>query len=256
MDGSVKYAFQASLASIAASLAIAAVVLPMTGGTPDLTALVMCVLCPLAIAFPISLRTHRQRMHMHRVNEELLAAHRQLAHAHAELAEKARLDPMTGLLNREAFFAAVRDARAEPEAGALLIIDADHFKNINDEHGHLAGDAALLKIAAAIRRGGRGRDIFGRIGGEEFAAFLPQVCELEASVVAEQIRRRVEEVAFPVQGGCLLPLTVSIGAVAAPRAAALSELMRLADRSLYEAKRRGRNRIVFADDNDESAAAA
>lgn len=256
MGVGMKRALAVSCWAAVASIAIAAVVLPLSGKSFDLSALVMCLVCPTLTAFPVSLRAYRQRAELERINAELLAAHRQLAHAHAELAEKARLDPMTGLLNREAFFSAVRDARAEPESGALLIIDADHFKRINDEHGHMTGDKALLRIAAAIRAGGRGHDIVGRIGGEEFAAFLPEVGDLEASVLAEQIRRQVEQATFNLVGGIRLPLSVSIGGVSAPRAAALADLMRMADRSLYEAKRRGRNRIVFADELEATTAAA
>lgn len=248
MTPSLKRAGIVSVVAVIGSIAVAAVLLPLLGAAFDTTSLVMCIVCPSVIAFPISLRTFRQAEALRKAHEALMRAHADLAEAHAQLAHKARLDQMTGMLNREAFFAAIRDARVDPQAGALLIIDADHFKRINDEHGHLTGDAALLKIAAGIARGVRPGDILGRIGGEEFAAFLPALGELEASVVAEQIRREVEAIAFSVSAGRRLPLTVSIGGVAAPRGAALADLMRAADRSLYEAKRRGRNRVVFAEE--------
>jgi diguanylate cyclase (GGDEF)-like protein len=242
-----------AIAGVVASIVIALIVLPLLGSSFGPAALVMCVACPLLIGFPVSLRTFRQSEQLRLVNEALRKAHGELARAHAELAEKARLDPMTGMLNREAFFASIRDARVEPAAGALLIIDADHFKRINDEHGHMTGDAALLRIAAAIRSGARPNDILGRIGGEEFGVFMPAVGDLEATVVAEQIRRAVEGITFRLAPGRELALSVSIGGMPAPRSAALTDLMRSADRALYEAKRRGRNRVVF---DEELAAVA
>ena len=99
---------------------------------------------------------------------------------------------MTGMLNRESFFAALEGSRRKSDRGALLIIDADHFKKINDNFGHLTGDAALLEIAAAISRAIRVGDILGRIGGEEFGAFLVGASDKEAIRVAERIRREVE----------------------------------------------------------------
>ena len=103
---------------------------------------------------------------------------------------------MTGMLNRESFFAALDGSRRKTDRGALLIIDADHFKKINDSYGHLTGDTALLEIAAAISRAIRAGDMLGRIGGEEFGAFLVGASDQEAIRVAERIRREVELIRF------------------------------------------------------------
>jgi diguanylate cyclase (GGDEF)-like protein len=152
---------------------------------------------------------------------------------------------MTGMLNRETFFAALDGSRRKADRGALLIIDADHFKTINDNYGHLTGDDALLLIAAAIERGVRGGDVLGRIGGEEFAAFLVGATEPEARRVAERIRREVELVRFRPVDERTVPLTVSIGGITCGESATVSELRRAADRRLYEAKHRGRNLSIL-----------
>jgi diguanylate cyclase (GGDEF)-like protein len=152
---------------------------------------------------------------------------------------------MTGMLNRENFFAALDGSRRRSDRGALLIIDADHFKRINDSFGHLTGDDALLEIAAAISRGVRNGDVLGRIGGEEFAAYLVGATDQEAKLVAERIRHEVELVRFRPGGERTIPLTVSIGGTACAAEATVSELMRAADRKLYEAKNAGRNLAIF-----------
>lgn len=232
--------------SALASLAIASVVVPMAGGTVDGYALLMCVVCPLVVAWPASGWTLYQGRRLRSAHRELTRAHAELAAAHRRLAEKAKLDEMTGMLNREAFFAAIDGTRRKSDRGALLIIDADHFKKINDSYGHLTGDDALLEISAAIARGIRSGDVLGRIGGEEFAAFLVGATPDEARRVAERIRHEVEMIRFRPDREATVPLTVSIGGTACQQGATVPELMRAADRKLYEAKRTGRNRTVFA----------
>jgi diguanylate cyclase (GGDEF)-like protein len=156
------------------------------------------------------------------------------------------------MLNRESFFAALDGSRRKTDRGALLIIDADHFKKINDNFGHLTGDTALLEIAAAIARAIRVGDILGRIGGEEFGAFLVGANDQEAIRVAERIRREVELIRFQPMDGKVVPLTVSIGGTPCARDANVSDLMRAADKRLYEAKSQGRNLAIF----DEGISAA
>lgn len=231
--------------STVASLLLVVTLVPAFGGVVDGSAWLMCTLCPLVIAWPSSAHLFWQKERLKRAHEELVAAHAELAAAHRKLAEKASRDDMTGMLNRESFFARLDAARRNGDRGALLIIDADHFKDINDNYGHLTGDRALLEIVAAIGRGVRGGDILGRIGGEEFAVFLPGATEKEALRVAERIRREVELIRFRPMEGRTLPLTVSIGGTTCQPGAAVSELMRTADKRLYEAKRHGRNRAIL-----------
>lgn len=233
-----------ALMSVVASLALALAIVPALGGTVDANGLVMCIVCPLAIAWPASAYTFRQNERLQAAHRALARAHAQLAAAHRRLAEKAARDDMTGMLNRESFFAALDGSRRETDRGALLIVDADHFKAINDEFGHQTGDEALLLIAAAIRRGVRSGDVLGRIGGEEFCAFLAGADEAEACHVAERIRREVEAIRFNPAGGRAVPLTVSIGGTICGYGATVSELMRGADLRLYEAKHGGRNLAI------------
>lgn len=234
-----------ALGSTAASLSIVALLGPLLGGPVDGAAWLMSIICPLAISWPASAFTFRQSNRLRRAHDELAAAHAELAKAHHDLAERARRDQMTGLLNRESFFGLLDGLRRRSDGGALLIIDADHFKKINDGHGHLVGDDALLAISAAICRGLRGRDIVARIGGEEFAAYLEGASLAEAAAIAERVRREVEMVSFAPVGGASVALTVSIGGTVCVPEATLSDLLRAADHRLYAAKRAGRNRVML-----------
>lgn len=242
-----------AFASAAISLFLVTTIMPAVGGVIGPGDLAMSILCPLVIAFPASGYTFWQKKRLadtlgalKLAHDRLARTHAELAQAHAMLSEKARHDDMTGLLNRESFLAALKAARRRTDDGALLIIDADRFKYINDTHGHAQGDIALLMIAEAIRNGVRQGDIVGRIGGEEFAAFLAGASQEEALMVAERIRLGVEELRFCPGEGKYLPLSVSIGAVRMSAHLSWSQMMREADNRLYEAKARGRNRVVFA----------
>lgn len=241
-----------ALVSAAASLLLVLTIMSMAGGKASPSALALAVFCPLIIAFPASAYLYHQKRKLAETLEALTsahqrleAAHAELADAHARLAEKARHDDMTGLLNRESFLAALKAARWRGDDGALLIIDADRFKYINDSHGHGQGDIALSMIADAIRDGVRAGDIVGRIGGEEFAAFLNGASEEETLLVAERIRLGVEALRFSPGEGRLLPLSVSIGGAQFYPHLPVSQMMREADNRLYQAKARGRNRVVL-----------
>jgi diguanylate cyclase (GGDEF)-like protein len=175
---------------------------------------------------------------------------RQLAIAHARLQIVASTDSLTAVLNRGAFnllvdsyLAAVRQQQAKAE-GALLIVDADHFKSINDQFGHDSGDEALRIIADAIRGLVRGADLVGRIGGEEFGVFLPGSDSRQAEAVAERIRTTVNTASF-TPNGVPKRLSVSVGGAIFSRDIEFSELYRLADQQLYHAKQTGRDRVVI-----------
>ena len=132
-----------------------------------------------------------------------------MCEAHDRLVYMATHDHMTGLLNREAFLRAAQSCRTRSGGNFLLIVDADHFKAINDRHGHSGGDEALVKIANALRYSVREKDIVGRIGGEEFAILLGSVDQDEAERMAEFIRRQVRFI--PWKGAGDPGLSVSIG---------------------------------------------
>lgn len=176
---------------------------------------------------------------------------RGLAITNRRLGLVARTDSLTSCLNRGAFTAKVDTQLSEggQTEGALLMIDADNFKLINDLFGHDAGDNALMIIARSIRGVLRAGDLVGRMGGEEFAVFLPGVDQHATEAVAERIRRAVSVAAFapnerPHQ------LAVSIGGAVFAERTSFTELFRIADQRLYGAKHAGRNRaiIVHADD--------
>jgi diguanylate cyclase (GGDEF)-like protein len=172
---------------------------------------------------------------------------------HASLAAAARTDAKTGLLNagawqREAAVEVTRAARAQTPL-AVAIADIDHFKAVNDTHGHLAGDAVLAAVSAAMRDLLRDFDLCGRFGGEEFALLLPRTTAAQALEITERIRQGISQLAIPRDGTAAIRVTISIG-VAVPSQArhTLDDLLAAADHALYQAKRSGRDRVVvYAD---------
>lgn len=176
---------------------------------------------------------------------------RELAIAHSELARYASIDALTAVLNRGAFTVLVEGYLSEARqsgrssVGALLLIDADNFKAINDSYGHDRGDDALRIIASTIREALRETDLVGRIGGEEFAVFLPGASPEQAEGAAERIRRGIADAEF-LPDGVKRQLSVSVGGAVFDRRLPLIELFRLADKQLYAAKRAGRNRVSVA----------
>ncbi len=163
----------------------------------------------------------------------------------------ASTDSLTSCLNRGAFSSQVDErllqagGRKPQGAGALLVIDADHFKSINDRFGHGQGDEALRIISHSIRSSVRSGDLVGRLGGEEFGVFLPGATEPNAADVAERIRRAIAEVAF-LPNGTNCPLSVSVGGAVYEARIDFSDLFRVADQRLYEAKESGRNRVQLS----------
>jgi diguanylate cyclase (GGDEF)-like protein len=161
-------------------------------------------------------------------------------------------DPLTKLVRRGVLEERLREElRRTSDAGeplALVVLDLDRFKAINDRHGHLAGDRALRQIAAVLlsQLGGEGQ-LCCRWGGEEFVVLMPGANGDRALAAAERLRRAVCETAVEVEGGTIAP-TISAGVVAIPEVVRLSEedLFELADRALYQAKAAGRNRCLVA----------
>lgn len=180
----------------------------------------------------------------------LLETLRRLARTKGELEELARRDFMTGLLNRRAFFEAAEIAlalaRGDGRPATLLVVDADHFKAINDSWGHAAGDDALKLIASTLLGATRQSDLVGRIGGEEFAVLLKGASLDEASLVGERIVGMVALADFR-RAGQKVPLSVSVGMAALEPGLDLDGLFARADAALYAAKRAGRGRSRRAD---------
>ena len=178
----------------------------------------------------------------HEAAARLQKSHAQLEAANQQLAELSVTDGLTGLLNRRAF-----DARlaTEIEAGtamSLLILDIDYFKSLNDTFGHPAGDDVLRTLAGILGRKSRGSDCVARLGGEEFAILLIGSGKEGAMIIAERLRKEVEEFDWKQR-----PITMSLGLATRCRAFGdATELLSAADEALYRAKHLGRNRVEVA----------
>jgi len=159
-------------------------------------------------------------------------------------------DELTGLYNRRYVFAHLSGLLGRITGGggdtALMLVDVDHFKRVNDRHGHPAGDAVLRELADRTLRQVRNVDLVGRLGGEEFVVVMPETSLGDAVVVAERLRGAVASEPFMMQGTCeKLPITVSVGiATTGEGSDTLETLLKRADEALYAAKHAGRNRII------------
>lgn len=179
----------------------------------------------------------------------LLSKIRLLAVAQRELMIVASTDGLTNCLNRHAFMTLLdryleRTIHRNEERGALLIIDVDHFKRINDRFGHSCGDEALRTVAGVIKGAIRETDIVGRIGGEEFGVLVAGANLDKTATVAERIRREVFDTRL-VLAGSPKQVSVSIGGAAIGNENDANALYRTADERLYTAKRSGRNKVVL-----------
>jgi diguanylate cyclase (GGDEF)-like protein len=165
-------------------------------------------------------------------------------HLHQELQRQATVDALTGISNRRTLNSQATQALALAQRHArplaLLLIDADHFKQINDVHGHGAGDEALQLLAAVLQGVLRSEDPLGRLGGEEFVAVLQESDESAARASAERLRRAVEELSFSAHG-VTIPLRISIGIAVLRGGDDFAALLRRADLAMYAAKHAGRN---------------
>jgi diguanylate cyclase len=191
----------------------------------------------------------------------LLTKLRQLAIANARLLQIASTDSLTSCLSRAAFTTLV-DAYLDRVAGkggkgegALIVFDVDYFKSVNDRFGHDKGDVALQLIVQTIKSQIRDIDLVGRMGGEEFAVFLPGVSRGSTMAVAERIRACVCDIRFEPQSRPYA-LSISIGVATFSGPALFHDLYRSADEKLYEAKRTGRNRVKAAHHQQGRAAAS
>ena len=191
----------------------------------------------------------------------------------ARLRAQATTDALTGLANRARFLdalgAAVADARRTGAPLSVAMLDVDHFKRVNDIHGHLAGDEALRRVARRLGGAVRGGDLCARVGGEEFAVLLPGLGSRAARALCERLRRAVEAETGSIPGlgpglaerppaplitpsappsaaPAAPPVTISVGVAEAEAGEAIDALLSRADQALYAAKRAGRNRVALA----------
>lgn len=189
------------------------------------------IVLPLVLATPLLSVLMLKIGHLHALNERLV--------------DMAMTDTMTGLLNRTAFADAVSGLLSYQKTGldvTLMVIDADHFKQVNDRFGHHAGDLALTMISGCIRQNVRRTDLVGRLGGEEFGVAMIGVSNENAHFTAERIRRSVGNMDFRPHGS-RHDITVSIGVTLSANSADFTSLFKDADARLYQAKEAGRNTI-------------
>lgn len=159
------------------------------------------------------------------------------------LSERSQIDHLSGLLNRRGFEERAAAMLARRAGSALAVCDIDHFKRINDTHGHAVGDRAIRRMAKLIRDAAGDEAIVGRIGGEEFAVLLPMATPAVARLLCEAVRTAL---AAPGEDVTLPTFTSSFGVAAAGPGEPLTSLMERADAALYDAKRTGRDRVVAA----------
>jgi diguanylate cyclase (GGDEF)-like protein len=166
----------------------------------------------------------------------------------AELDRVSRIDMLTNIYNRrhldEHLRSVISAARRHDRTVGVLIVDIDHFKEVNDEHGHLAGDAVLREVAGRLQQAMRTEDALGRWGGEEFLAVLTETLPEGVRVMAERLRQVIAAAPFTLDDGSRIRVTVSVGHTNGTEDAEV--LVHRADDALYVAKAEGRNRVAAA----------
>lgn len=185
------------------------------------------------------------------IGERILNLERDLQQALVRMEELATHDAVTGLLNRRALYthgeAELNRAQRDAKPLSFVMLDIDHFKSVNDHHGHLIGDQALRMVADTMARNRRPYDWAGRWGGEEFLLILPSTDMAEAAQIADRLRTMVNETAVPLGNGQSLYLKVSLGVTSSSARPGdqytLDRLTKEADDALIRAKREGRNRV-------------
>lgn len=161
--------------------------------------------------------------------------------------EFAKVDPMTGLHNRrwleEMYTREINRSNTGNFALTALMVDVDHFKNVNDTYGHLAGDQVLISVARTLTNSLRPSDMPVRYGGEEFTVFLPGTTSENAKIISERIRCNIENMSVVLPDGEVIPITVSIGFAERIAGDTVTSLIERADQAVYQAKENGRNRV-------------
>ena len=196
------------------------------------------VACPILVSAPVSIILARQA----EVNQRL---NRQLMVAQAELLAQADIDHLTGVLNRAAFYRFAA-SYGEDAPACVLLADIDHFKAINDRHGHAAGDHALRLVARTLQGALRPDDLLGRVGGEEFAILLAAMPLPLGMMIAERARTAIANLEVKTHEGVPIALSISIGVAPLAAGSSLDTALAEADAAMYGAKRSGRNCVLAA----------
>lgn len=227
-----------SFSVVATLVAMQALVLA-TGEPIEVIYWAFAMVCPIFVSAPVSWVLVRQAEANQRLNLALLVAQR-------ELMSQADRDHLTGVLSRAAFY---RHAQAYDGDGpaSVLLADIDHFKAINDGHGHALGDAALKLVASTLQAALRPDDLLGRVGGEEFAILLSEMPMPLALAIAERARGAIAGLCMRAADGSPIALSVSVGVASFAAGGSLDAALAQADQAMYRAKRNGRNRVMISD---------
>jgi diguanylate cyclase (GGDEF)-like protein len=226
-----------ALLSFSVTMAVMTLVSQVPGLEVPFAWWIVGAVLPLAISIPVTYVLARQSDDIRRLNAQLMLAYESVKYA-------AETDHLTGIANRAAFDARVA-ALHQLAAGWFLVVDIDHFKSVNDRNGHAVGDTALVSVARTLCMMVGPGDVVGRIGGEEFALFLPNADANTAVATAEAIRRAVAELSIRGVDGKSFALTVSIGIKSGSGLSVADGLSR-ADQAMYRAKQGGRNQVQIA----------
>lgn len=221
--------------SVLGTIVIMAAMSTIPGLFIPLRYFVVGIVCSSSISTPVCVLLVRQGEENRRLRQELELRV-------AELARLAEIDSLTGLLSRNAFFDRVQQVHRQPDNWYLLI-DIDHFKRFNDDHGHQTGDAVLHHVARAIAEALHPDDLCGRLGGEEFAACLIDYDEAQAERRAEHVRASIQSLRVRAPIGGMVRVTASIGLSASDPAQPIEASLHLADLAMYAAKTGGRNQV-------------
>jgi len=188
-----------------------------------------------------------------KLRTELSEAHQKIEQMNQEfnrIRHESLTDPLTGLKNRRAFDKEIAQlctsAQVAREPLSLLIVDIDHFKVINDTHGHVVGDGVIKRVAQWLTESVRGQDVVARFGGEEFVLILPMTSLAGAASVVENIRASIAKRTLRYGEKAIGKITISVGAAQMGHTEEVESLVNRADQMLYLAKREGRNRVALA----------
>ncbi|MCK5057487.1 MAG: diguanylate cyclase [Candidatus Aminicenantes bacterium] len=201
------------------------------------------------ITKPFNIKEFEARL---KTGMRIITLQHQLLKSQKELHRIAIHDSLTGLFNRREITRIFKErfiqARREKRPIGTIILDIDHFKKINDNHGHQIGDAVLVEVAQRLQGNLRPYDKIGRYGGEEFLVILPNCGKASARKVAERLRRTICQTKFKSNNGAI-NISISLGGAVTerPNHISMNELLRLSDMALYGAKNNGRNRTGIAD---------
>ncbi|WP_454702950.1 GGDEF domain-containing protein [Agrobacterium burrii] len=232
------------LLSVIASLALSFSIVPFLGGHVEGAGLIMTIFCPLAISIPASALHFWQSEKVRRAEAATREALQRLADAYEALRLQSRTDGLTEVLTRTAFMDDLETASQQGLSGALLYLDLDHFKAINDRYSHAAGDEALRCAGRILARYQTQSDFVGRLGGEEFGLFQSGLTFDEMLGCCEDLRKEIAGINLHAPSGSRVMISASIGACHCPTGFDPSGCLKAADENLYQAKALGRNRVV------------